>query len=247
MRPGPGPPRSQDPGGPRSPESCPCAPAPGRHNPCAPAGPLGTASTSPGGRRGRRRAHSGRGRAPRAPSRRGACAAARRPGSPGAAGGRSAADREAWAPPARVAVYAAGAQCPLLPRPLQHALSAPAAAPRALDRAAAMGNGMNKVTWPSSLPSASTPQPACRGFAGEGSPARPRAPERRGPPRACVCEAPGPRRFRLVAENSPCPLAAPALVLPRPGLSSQGLWFLPFLPSPHPQTRLLKHHHPYHY
>ncbi|KAJ8790642.1 hypothetical protein J1605_004615 [Eschrichtius robustus] len=77
-----------------------------------------------------------------------------------------------------------------------------------------MGNGMNKVTWPSSLPCASTPQPACRGFAGEGSPARPQAPERRGPPRACVCEAPGPRRFRLVAENSPCPLAAPALILP---------------------------------
>ena len=63
-------------------------------------------------------------------------------------------DREAWAPPVRVAVYAAGAQCPLparppahplLPRLLQHALSAPAAAPRALDRAAAMGNGMNKI------------------------------------------------------------------------------------------------------
>ena len=121
------------------------APAPRRHNPCAPARTLGTASTSPGGRRGRRWAHSGRGRAPRAPSRRGACASARWPGSPGGVGDRSGADREARAPPVLVVVYAAGAQRCLPARPLQQVLSAPAAAPRVLDRAAAVGNGMNKV------------------------------------------------------------------------------------------------------
>lgn len=98
--------------------------------------------------------------------------------------------------------------------PAAQALPAPAAAPRAPDRAAAMGNGMNKVTG-RAPPGAPTPA-SLRGAFAAGGALRARA-QRAGA--ACQRREAGPR-FRAGG-------ARPARRAER-----GGLWFLPAAPTP---------------